>query len=113
MSNILKLRGDFITYRYEESTSQPSATFDGYVRFSSAISAMSVDNTYTLYISHENNIGGDVSKIIEKLDGVESKYDLPVKGGKSSIEIPSARCSFTNYQGTLIFDVLYNTETYN
>ena len=81
------------------------------IGFSQTLSNMSVGQTYFMYISTTNFKSDDITQIIDSLDGVQSKQDVPVIGSKSPLKIPSSRCSVTTPNSTLVFDVLYNTET--
>jgi len=106
-----QLKGDIVSYKYDSSTSEPTTDFSGKISISSAISNMVVDNTYNLYISTTEIGGDDIQNIIDTIDGVESDKKLPVKGSKSAPQIPSTRCSITSPRQTVVFDILYNTQS--
>lgn len=106
-----QLKGDIVSYKYDSSTTEPTTDFSGKISISSSISSMSVDGTYTLYISTAEIGGDDIQNIIDTIDGVESDKKLPVKGSKLTPQIPSTRCSITSPRQTVVFDILYNTQS--
>ena len=109
--SIFQLKGDILSFRFDDGTSNPTASYSRNIGFNQTLSNMSVGTTYFMYISTTNFKSDDVTQIINSLDGVQSKQDIPVIGSKEQLKIPSARCSATTPNSTLVFDVLYNTET--
>jgi len=107
-----QLKGDILSYKYTNSESTPSSDFTGKVGFSDSLSDMSVNSKYTLYIS-TLEIGGDnVYNIIDRLDGVESDRKYPGKDSKV-VDIESSRCSISSPRENIVFDILYDTQTYD
>ena len=111
--SLFQLKGDILSFIYTNSESAPTSNFSGKIGFSDSFTDMAVDSTYTMYISTENISTNSIYEIIDKLDGVESSPKVPIKGSKPARQIPSTRCSVTSPDNTLIFDVLYDTQTYN
>ena len=111
--SLFQLKGDILSFIYTNSESSPTANFSGKLGFSDSFIDMTVDSVYTLFISTENISTNSIYEIIDKLDGVESSPKIPIKGSKPERQIPSTRCSVTSPDNNLIFDVLYDTQTYN
>jgi len=109
--SVFQLKGDILSYVFNNTITLPTGDYSRNLGFSSALSNMSVGTTYTMYISTDTFREDDVTNIIELLDGVQSRQDIPVIGSKSALEIPSARCAVTTPDSTLVFDVLYNTQS--
>ena len=111
---VFHLKGDIISYVYDNTTTSPGNTnFSTKVGFSSSFSSMSVGSTYTMYISTDDFKSNDITDIIDLLDGVQSTKGYPVIGSKTAPQPPSARCTISNPDKALVFDILYGTETPN
>ena len=109
--SVFQLKGDILSYVFNNTITLPTGDYSRNLGFSSALSNMSVGTTYIMYISTDTFREDDVTNIIELLDGVQSRQDIPVIGSKAVLEIPSARCAVTTPDSTLVFDVLYNTQS--
>jgi len=111
---VFHLKGDIISYEYDNTTTSPGNTnYTRKVGFSSSFSSMSVGSTYTMYISTDDFKSNDITDIIDLLDGVQSTKGYPVIGSKTAPQPPSARCTISNPDKALVFDILYGTETPN
>jgi hypothetical protein len=111
---VFQLKGDIISYVYDSTTTSPGDTdYTRKIGFSDSFSNMSVGSTYTMYISTDDFKSNDITDIIDLLDGVQSTKGYPVIGSKTAPQPPSTRCNISNPTKSLIFDVLYGTETPN
>ena len=76
--SVFQLKGDILSFRFDVGTSTPTGSYSRNIGFSQTLSNMSVGQTYFMYISTTNFKSDDITQIIDSLDGVQSKQDVPV-----------------------------------
>jgi len=111
---VFHLKGDIISYVYDNTTTSPGNTnYTRKIGFNSSFTSMSVGSEYTMYISTDDFKSNDITEIIDLLDGVQSTKGYPVIGSKTAPQPPSTRCTVSNPDKAIVFDVLYGTEVPN